>query len=98
LEEIHKQQHGMAHGGVTATIADIVAGFAAYTVIGDEQHVVTAELKVSYLHPGFGPRLRAVGTVLKAGSKLVFCEAEVYSVGENEPLLIAKATGTMAVI
>lgn len=98
LDEIHKQQHGMAHGGVTATIADIVAGFAAYTMIGDEQHVVTAELKVSYLHPGFGPTLRAIGTVLKAGSKLVFCEAEVYSIGEGEPLLIAKATGTMAVI
>lgn len=98
LEEMHKQQHGMAHGGVTATIADIVAGFAAYTVIDDEQHVVTAELKVSYLHPGFGPILRAVGTVLKSGSKLVFCEAEVYSMGDQEPLLIAKATGTMAVI
>jgi uncharacterized protein (TIGR00369 family) len=98
MDQIHKQQHGMAHGGVTATIADIVAGFAAYTVVQPHQHVVTAELKVSYLNPGFGPTLRAVGRVLKAGSKLVFCESEVYSVGQGEPLLIAKASATMAII
>lgn len=29
LEQKHKQHKGFAHGGVIATLADIVAGFAA---------------------------------------------------------------------
>lgn len=53
IEEIHKQQKGLVHGGVIATIADIVAGFAAYTKVPADHHVVTGELKVSYLNPRY---------------------------------------------
>ena len=67
LEQIHTQQHGMVHGGVTATVADIVAGFAAYTMAEDYQNIVTVELKISYLNPGMGKQLHAIGTVLKRG-------------------------------
>ncbi|PTB97817.1 PaaI family thioesterase, partial [Marivirga lumbricoides] len=42
IETIHKQQKGLVHGGVTATLADIVAGFAAYTTVPADCHVVTA--------------------------------------------------------
>lgn len=60
-------------------------------------HVVTAEIKVSYFHPGVGDKLLAKGYVLKQGRKLNFCEAEVYVVnGSQEPLLIAKASASMA--
>ena len=48
IKEIHKQQKGLVHGGVTATVADIVAGFAAYTLVPMDCHVVTAEIKISY--------------------------------------------------
>ncbi len=94
----HKQQKGLLHGGVTATVADIVAGFAAYTLVPEDYHVVTAELKVSYLNPGLGDQLHAIGTVLKQGKKMNFCEAEVYTVTGEKRTLIAKATTTMAVI
>ncbi|MFC2188193.1 PaaI family thioesterase [Peijinzhouia sedimentorum] len=98
LEQIHTQQHGMVHGGVTATVADIVAGFAAYTMAEDYQNIVTVELKISYLNPGMGKQLHAIGTVLKRGSKLYFCESEVYSIEGDSTILIAKATATMAII
>lgn len=94
----HKQQKGLLHGGVTATVADIVAGFAAYTLVPEGYHVVTAELKVSYFQPGFGEKLHAIGTVIKQGKKLNFCEAEVYTIDGEKRTLIAKATTTMAVI
>lgn len=90
----HQQQRGFAHGGLVATLADLVAGFAAVTLVPDDYGLVTADLRVSYLHPGVGQRLRAVGWVLKAGRRLHFCEAEVWCDG----LLIAKASATMAVI
>jgi len=94
MAQQHQQQRGFAHGGLIATMADLVAGFAGVTLIPDDHGMVTVELKVSYLHPGVGQKLRAVGWVLKAGRRLHFCEAEVWC----DDLLIAKATGTMAVI
>ncbi|MEJ8801902.1 PaaI family thioesterase [Pontibacter sp. H249] len=99
LEQKHKQHKGFAHGGVIATLADIVAGFAAVSLVPKNHHVVTAEIKVSYFHPGVGDKLIAMGYVIKQGRKLNFCEAEVYVVkGDAEPLLIAKATTSMATI
>ncbi|MBD1396324.1 PaaI family thioesterase [Pontibacter sp. JH31] len=99
LEQRHRQHKGFAHGGVIATLADIVAGFAAVSLVPKDHHVVTAEIKVSYFHPGVGDKLLAKGFVLKQGRKLNFCEAEVYVVTKGkEPLLIAKASTSMATI
>ncbi|MEJ2005914.1 MAG: PaaI family thioesterase [Cyclobacteriaceae bacterium] len=98
IRQIHHQQKGLVHGGVIATLADITAGFAAYTMVPADHHVVTGEIKISYLNPGVGKRLRAVGWVLKSGRKLQFCEAEVYDVRDDEEVLIAKATTSMVVI
>ncbi|MBC6989317.1 PaaI family thioesterase [Hymenobacter sp. BT491] len=94
LEEKHQQHRGFAHGGLVATMADLVAGFAAVTLVPDTVGVVTVELKTSYLHPGVGKKLRAVGWVLKAGRRLHFCESEVWC----DDKLIAKASATMAVV
>lgn len=98
LTQDHLQQTGLVHGGVTATIADIVAGFAAYTLMPADYHVVTAELKISYLNPGKGQKLFARGWVLKQGLKMNFCEAEVYAIDNETKILIAKCTTTMATI
>ncbi len=99
LEEKHKQHKGFAHGGVIATIADIVMGFAAVSLVPKEHHVVTADLRVSYLNPGVGEALFAKGWVLKQGRKLNFCEAEIFSIdGQGQQTLIAKASSTMATI
>ncbi len=98
LEQIHLQQAGLVHGGVIATVADIVAGFAAYSLVGVDEKVVTGELKVSYLRPAKGEMLWAKGWVLKQGRKINFCEAEVYMLNGGEPRLIAKATTSMVII
>ena len=90
----HQQQLGFAHGGLVATLADLAAGFAAVTLVPEGVGVVTADLKMSYLNPGVGQRIRAVGWVLKAGRRLHFCEAEVWC----DDVLIAKASATMAVV
>lgn len=98
LKQEHQQQTGLVHGGVTATLADIVAGFAAYTLVPEDQHVVTGEIKVSYFAKGKGQRLHAIGRVLKQGRRLNFCEAEVWCIDGEKRTLIAKATTTMATI
>jgi uncharacterized protein (TIGR00369 family) len=98
-EKMHQQQIGLVHGGVTATIADIAAGFAGFTLVGPDEHTVTAEIKVSYLRPAKGIMLRAIGSVIKQGRTMHFCEAHVYCINEQgDEELIAHATTTMAII
>ena len=98
LKQEHLQQTGLVHGGVVATMADIVAGLAAYTLMPEDHHVVTAELKVSYLHPGRGQALFAKGWVLKQGGRINFCEAEVYAIDNGSKKMIAKCSATMATL
>lgn len=98
LQTLHQQQKGLVHGGVIATVADITMGFAAYTAVPEEYHVVTGELKVSYLNPGKGDRLVAKGWVLKQGRKINFCESEVWSYTGEKGILIAKASSSMVTI
>ena len=98
LSAQHQQQTGLVHGGVTATLADIVAGFAAYTVVPEDQHVVTGEIKISYFAPGRGQKLHAKGWVVKQGKKMNFCESEVWDINGDKRILIAKATTTMVTL
>lgn len=95
---IHLQQDGFLHGGVVATIADIVSGFAAYTLVPATMHVVTGEIKISYFAKGKGQKVKAVGTVIKPGKRMNFCEAEVFSIDAHGEKLIAKATTSMITI
>jgi uncharacterized protein (TIGR00369 family) len=99
LDTIHEQQLGLVHGGVTATIADVAAGFAAFTLVAPHQHTVTAEIKISYFAKGLRGTLRAIGRVVKAGRRVHFCEADVYCHHPDGTVThIARATTTMAVI
>jgi uncharacterized protein (TIGR00369 family) len=98
VSEQHRQQNGFLHGGVIATLADLVAGFAAFSLVEQHQTVVTAELKISYLNPGIGDKVYAKGWVLKPGNMLHFCEAEIWYEKEGEKMQVAKASATMAVV
>lgn len=98
IEPIHFQQDGFVHGGVIATIADIVAGFSAVSLVAEDQGVVTGEIKVSYFTRPEGKKIRAVGKVIKAGKRMNFCEAEIYDLNAQGEKLIAKATTSMITI
>lgn len=94
----HRQHIGYLHGGVTATLADLVAGFASYTLVSAQQTVVTVEMKISYLNPGIGNHAFCRGYVIKAGQKLHFAEAEIYVNQDGNEVLVAKGYATYAVI
>ena len=93
-----QQQDGYVHGGAVATIADIVAGFAAYTLVDEKERIVTAEIKVSYFRPAKGDRIYATGKVIKPGTRFHFCESEVWVQSGSDHLLVAKASTTMAIV
>ncbi len=98
IKEKHLQQNYFVHGGVMSTASDIAMGFAAYTLCREHKGVVTANLNVNYLNPGIGQKLIAKGRVSKAGSKLFFCEAEIYVINNGKLTLTNTATSIMSII
>lgn len=98
FQEFHEQQNGYLHGGITATICDMVSGFASYTLVEAGQQVFTVEAKVSYLNPGISSIFYARGEVIKSGKRFHFCESEVYYLKDGKKVIVAKSTTTMAVV
>ncbi len=75
----HKQIHGVVHGGIIAALADTTAAIAAYTVIPRGVEIATLELKINYLEPIPGGRVKADAKVLRAGRNFIVVECEIFN-------------------
>lgn len=96
MQVFHEQQNGFLHGGVTATLCDVATGIAAYTVAPEGKNVVTADLQIQYLNPITGPVVETIGTVIKKGKLMTFCEGKVFNVdNDGHKTLCATATSIM---
>lgn len=89
------QQHGLFHGGFTSAIADTACGYAAYTLFGAEDSVLTVEYKINLLAPAAGDRLVAIARAKKSGRTLTVCEFEVMAANAGEQALCACGLATM---
>jgi uncharacterized protein (TIGR00369 family) len=98
FRELHHQQNGWLHGGVSATILDMIQGFASYSMVEEGQKVFTVEAKISYFNPGIADKFFSRGGVVKPGKRFHFCEAEIYYLKEAEEIVVAKGSATMAII
>jgi len=94
----HLQQDGYIHAGVQATLADHTAGGAGGALVRHDQTVLTVEFKINLLRPALGNRLRCRATVLRAGKTIIVAESEVFTGGDGDEKLAAKATVTLAVV
>lgn len=94
IEERHRQQYGVVHGGVYAYLADNSLTFAAGSVLGT--NVITAGMTVSYLRAARGGVLRAHATVEHHDKRQAACSVRVSSVppegGSTELCAIAQGT------
>jgi len=85
---------GVAHGGVTMTLLDVVMAHAARspdeTGMAESSGVVTVEMKTSFMRPGLG-RLVGSGRRLHRTASMAFCEASMRDAAGE---LVAHATGT----
>lgn len=77
------QQQGSFHGGAMGALADIAGGYAALTVAPPDCEVMTAEYKINFLAAKTGGSLQALGTVVKAGKRLLVATAEVTHVADD---------------
>lgn len=89
------QQHGYAHAGLTFSIGDSAAGYAALGVLPEGAEVLTTEMKIHLLAPARGDRLIARGRVIKPGRRLVIVQADVHAVEGGDETHVALLTGTM---
>jgi len=89
------QQHGYFHAGVTSSIADSAAGYAAFSLFEAGHGVLTTEYKINLVAPGSGERLIARGRVIKPGRTLTVCRSDVFAATDDDEVLIATGLFTM---
>ena len=87
---------GAVHGGLVCTLLDSVAGCALHSTLPQGRGYTSIEIKVSYLKPvrASSGLLTAVGTVVKAGSRVAFTEGVVT---DATGAAVATATSTLLV-
>jgi uncharacterized protein (TIGR00369 family) len=93
FEERFTQQHGLLHGGLLATLADVACGYAALSVMAADREVLTVEFTIHFLKPAKTERVIAVGQVVQAGRTLTVCEGSVFDA--TRARLLARMTATM---
>ncbi|WP_394129284.1 thioesterase family protein [Shewanella maritima] len=95
------------HGGVTATLLDVVGGLTAFAgLVSSKQDwtieqlqnrlttLGTIDLRVDYLRPGRGETFTGTGSVIRAGNRVSVCRMELHN---EQGTHIAFGTGTYMV-
>ncbi|HKV10787.1 MAG TPA: PaaI family thioesterase [Thermoanaerobaculia bacterium] len=83
------QQHGYFHAGALGAIADSAGGYAAFTLMGANDSVLTVEYKLNLVAPGRGELAIARARVVRPGRTLTVCQAEVFVVADGAETLCA---------
>jgi acyl-CoA thioesterase len=94
VRESHLNPHRMVHGGVIYSLADTGMGGALFSSLDPGQRCATLEIKISYFHFVTTGILSCESKVVRKSRRFGFTESEVY----NDERLIAKATGTFAIL
>ena len=85
-------QNKILHGGVLASIADSACAVAAVSLVFPASYVTTINLQVSYLKPVTEGRVRAEGRCIRAGKKVMFCEASIF---DHQQTLVCTASSQL---
>jgi|ERR1051326_2210120 acyl-CoA thioesterase len=78
LREELMNSNGVLHGGVTAAIADEAAWHALIHQHKGHRDMTTTELKVNYLRPVAGKKVRARAYVLRFGKTLGVTRVDLF--------------------
>lgn len=94
FQEQLSQQNGFFHAGIISTLADNAAGYAGFSLMDEDSQVLSVEFKLNLISPGIGELLIAKAHVLKSGSILSVCRADVFIVKEGIEKLCAASQAT----
>ena len=82
-----KQNHGVVHGGATASLIDTASAFVILTAIDENERVTTTDLTIHYLRPVTVGRMLARARIVRGGRRRFVVHVEV----ENDGALTATA-------
>jgi len=80
IREDFLNSNGVLHGGVIASIADEAAWHAMIHAYKGERPATTSELKVNYLRPVAGQKVRARAYALRAGKTLFVSRVDLFDI------------------
>lgn len=72
-----KQNNGVVHGGVIASLIDTAAAFAILALLPPGERATTVDLTVNYLRPLTAGRVRATARVARAGRRIIVATADL---------------------
>lgn len=91
-----QQQHGFAHAGAIATIADSACGYACLSRMPEGAAVLSIEFKINLLSPAISERFVALGRAVRVGRTIGVASAEVVARSAGKPdTLVALMQATM---
>lgn len=85
-----KQNKGLVHGGVIASLIDTAAAFAAVTLLETGQSTTTIDLTIQYLRPLTEGSATARARVLRAGRRVLVISVDVLN--QSEALIATALT------
>jgi uncharacterized protein (TIGR00369 family) len=84
----------IVHGGMVSTVLDTVMGGACWSVLGEGEEFLTADLRVEFMRSARPGTLRAEGVVIQRNRRVAFCSADLY---DAEGRLLASSRGTQMI-
>ena len=77
LNDQLKQNNGVIHGGVIASLIDTALALAILSVLPESDRVTTVDLTISYLRPLVEGKASAKARVIRAGKRVITASADV---------------------
>ena len=93
-EDFTTGQIDAIHGGAVATLVDNAMGWAATTVLQDDESFATADLQVQFVRVAKVGLLKARGSVVRRTRALAFCQSELH---DDDGQLVARGSATCSV-
>ena len=96
IEEWFKQETGVVHGGIIASLADTAAVYALRPMLAESEQMTSIEFKINFLRPARmqdGPVV-ARAVVVKRGKTVGLCDVDVRQNGQ----IVAKGLFTYIVL
>lgn len=94
VEALHKQVHGVVHGGVLAALADTAGGLATYMACPRGTRVATVEMKINFLEAVEAGTVFAEAEVVRRGRHIAVVDCDVR---DDRGRLVTKALMTFFV-
>ena len=73
-----KQNKGIIHGGVTASLIDTAAAFVILTLLEPDQTTTTVDLTIHYLRPLVKGQAMAHARIVRGGRRLIIAAVDVF--------------------